>query len=201
VVGPLLSFYNGKEFTATKKKNKKPIQKKTWIEVDFGTKLCRFSLYEADFGWGKPTWFGSLALIFKNLAFFVDAPLGDVIEAYVSLKKECMTKFESDTQIAIDTVDTQIWVNIANTQIAINSIFSLSNTMVLGGRKAFSISSSHVFLWIGFLFSFFVVMKSFPLRKKSNLRVVRPPRKPKPFFFPLFFSLLKVTEPSETDLR
>jgi shikimate O-hydroxycinnamoyltransferase len=62
------------------------------------TSLCRFPLYEADFGWGKPTWFGSPALTFKNLVFFVDTPSGDGIEAYVSLKKEDMAKFESDDE-------------------------------------------------------------------------------------------------------
>ncbi|XP_059445107.1 stemmadenine O-acetyltransferase-like [Corylus avellana] len=62
------------------------------------TSLCRFPLYEADFGWGKPTWFGSPALTFKNLVFFVDTPSGDGIEAYVSLKKEDMAKFQSDEE-------------------------------------------------------------------------------------------------------
>lgn len=62
------------------------------------TSLCRFPLYEADFGWGKPTWFGSPALTFKNLVFFVDTPSGDGIEAYISLKKEDMAKFESDEE-------------------------------------------------------------------------------------------------------
>jgi hypothetical protein len=62
------------------------------------TSLCRFPLYEADFVWGKPTWFGSPALTFKNLVFFVDTPSGDGIEAYVSLKKEDMAKFESDEE-------------------------------------------------------------------------------------------------------
>lgn len=62
------------------------------------TSLCRFPLYEADFGWGKPTWFGSPALTFKNLVFFVDTPSGDGIEAYVSLKKKDMAKFESDEE-------------------------------------------------------------------------------------------------------
>ena len=62
------------------------------------TSLCRFPLYETDFGWGKPIWVGSPALTFKNLVFFIDTPSGDGIEAYVSLKKEEMAKFESDEE-------------------------------------------------------------------------------------------------------
>ena len=62
------------------------------------TSLCRFPLYETDFGWGKPIWVGSPALTFKNLVFFIDTPSGNGIEAYVSLKKEEMAKFESDEE-------------------------------------------------------------------------------------------------------
>lgn len=63
------------------------------------TSLCRFPLYDADFGWGKPTWVGSPALTFKNLVVFVDATMGGGIEAYVSLKVEDMAKFEADKEM------------------------------------------------------------------------------------------------------
>ena len=41
------------------------------------TSLCRFPLYEADFGWAKPIWVGSPSLTFKNLVVFMDTALGD----------------------------------------------------------------------------------------------------------------------------
>ncbi|XP_057432339.1 stemmadenine O-acetyltransferase-like [Lotus japonicus] len=63
------------------------------------TSLCRFPLYEADFGWGKPTWVGSAALTFKNLVVFVDAKNGGGIEAYVSMAVEDMAKFEADEEL------------------------------------------------------------------------------------------------------
>lgn len=63
------------------------------------TSLCRFPLYDADFGWGKPTWVGSPALTFKNLAVFIDTKNGGGIEAYVSLKVEDMTKFQADEEL------------------------------------------------------------------------------------------------------
>ncbi|KAK7349060.1 hypothetical protein VNO77_06110 [Canavalia gladiata] len=63
------------------------------------TSLCRFPLYDADFGLGKPTWVGSPALTFKNLVVFIDTKNGGGIEAYVSLKVEDMTKFEADEEL------------------------------------------------------------------------------------------------------
>ncbi|KAH7515590.1 hypothetical protein FEM48_Zijuj10G0042700 [Ziziphus jujuba var. spinosa] len=62
------------------------------------TSLCRFPVYEADFGWGKPMWVGSPALTFKNLVVFMDTKIGDGIEAYISLKEEHMAKLEGDQE-------------------------------------------------------------------------------------------------------
>ncbi|KAH7835350.1 hypothetical protein Vadar_025357 [Vaccinium darrowii] len=62
------------------------------------TSLCRFPLYEADFGWGKPVWVGSASLTFKNLVVFMDTRTGDGIEAWVNLKREDMAKFEMDEE-------------------------------------------------------------------------------------------------------
>lgn len=63
------------------------------------TSLCRFPLYEIDFGWGKPTWVGSASLTFKNLVCFLDTGYGDGIEAWVNLKEEDMAKFEADNEL------------------------------------------------------------------------------------------------------
>ncbi|CAK9137371.1 unnamed protein product [Ilex paraguariensis] len=63
------------------------------------TSLCRFPLYEADFGWGKPMWVGSASLNFKNLVVFLDTRSGDGIEAWVNLKGEDMAKFEVDKEL------------------------------------------------------------------------------------------------------
>ena len=63
------------------------------------TSLCRFPLYEYDFGWGKPAWIGSPALTFKNLVIFMDTKSGDGIEAYINLEEDDMAKFESDHEL------------------------------------------------------------------------------------------------------
>ncbi|OMO81483.1 Transferase [Corchorus olitorius] len=60
------------------------------------TSLCRFPLYKADFGWGKPVWVGSVSLTFKNLVVFMDSISGDGIEAWISLQEEDMATFERD---------------------------------------------------------------------------------------------------------
>ncbi|PON91445.1 Transferase [Trema orientale] len=63
------------------------------------TSLCRFPIYEADFGWGKPAYVASARLAYKNLVCFFDTKSGDGIEAWVNLLSEDMAKFEADPEI------------------------------------------------------------------------------------------------------
>ena len=62
------------------------------------TSLCRFPLYDADFGWGKPIWISSAPLPYNNLVAFMDTATGNGIEAYISLKEEHMAKLETDDE-------------------------------------------------------------------------------------------------------
>lgn len=62
------------------------------------TSLCRFPVYDADFGWGKPVWLGSALLTFKNLCSFFDTKYGDGIEAWINVKVEDMAKLEADKE-------------------------------------------------------------------------------------------------------
>ncbi|MFQ6663969.1 hypothetical protein Gotur_031249 [Gossypium turneri] len=63
------------------------------------TSLCRFPLYEADFGWGKPIWAASGDREIKNTTVFMDAVNGDGIEAWVTLDEEEMKKFDTDEEL------------------------------------------------------------------------------------------------------
>ncbi|KAK8655516.1 hypothetical protein V6N13_108091 [Hibiscus sabdariffa] len=63
------------------------------------TSLCRFPLYEADFGWGKPVWVSSGNLSTRNLVVFMDTANGDGIEAWIHLKEGDMTEFASDEEL------------------------------------------------------------------------------------------------------
>ncbi|KAL9303997.1 hypothetical protein ACSQ67_021260 [Phaseolus vulgaris] len=75
-------------------------------EVDyFGfSSWCNFGFYEADFGWGKPTWvscvgsIGSVSML-MNLIILVDTRLGDGIEAWVTLKEEDMTYLKANPEL------------------------------------------------------------------------------------------------------
>ncbi|XP_051145129.1 stemmadenine O-acetyltransferase [Andrographis paniculata] len=64
------------------------------------TSLCRFPLYDADFGWGKPVRVASAPWIYRNLVVFMDTPAGDGgVEAWINLTKEDMDKFEADSEL------------------------------------------------------------------------------------------------------
>ncbi|OAY32384.1 stemmadenine O-acetyltransferase [Manihot esculenta] len=63
------------------------------------TSLCRFPLYEADFGWSKPIWVGAPSLTFKDLVVFMDTASGDGIEALIHLKEEDMAKLKEDQEL------------------------------------------------------------------------------------------------------
>ncbi|XP_026451827.1 vinorine synthase-like [Papaver somniferum] len=60
---------------------------------------CRFPIYEANFGWGKPSWASISKLLYKNCVMFIDTPSGDGIEAWVSLKEEDMVEFERHEEL------------------------------------------------------------------------------------------------------
>ncbi|CAI8617011.1 unnamed protein product [Vicia faba] len=60
---------------------------------------CGFPVYDVDFGWGKPTWVTTFGCLMKNLIFMMDARDGEGIEAFVSMEKNDMDKFENDVEI------------------------------------------------------------------------------------------------------
>ncbi|KAK8714893.1 hypothetical protein V6N13_042238 [Hibiscus sabdariffa] len=63
------------------------------------TSLCRFPMYEADFGWGKPIWAASGDREINNTAVFLDTVTGDGIEAWVTINEEEMAKLDSDEEL------------------------------------------------------------------------------------------------------
>ncbi|XP_061990339.1 stemmadenine O-acetyltransferase-like [Rosa rugosa] len=67
------------------------------VTVTFSS-LCRFPLYEADFGWGKPAWVSMASMRINNQIVFMDTKLADGIESYFSFKEEDMAKFELDSE-------------------------------------------------------------------------------------------------------
>ncbi|KAK7389916.1 hypothetical protein VNO78_25213 [Psophocarpus tetragonolobus] len=75
-------------------------------EVDYCgfSSWCNFGFYEADFGWGKPTWVSGVGSIdsvsvFMNLIILVDTRLGDGIEAWVTLDVKDMNHLEANPEL------------------------------------------------------------------------------------------------------
>ncbi|GJX83273.1 acetyl-CoA-benzylalcohol acetyltransferase-like protein [Tanacetum coccineum] len=62
------------------------------------TSWCRFPIYEADFGWGKPYW-ASEAGRSHDMVTLVDDKHGDGVEAWVNLNEKDMHVFEKDEDI------------------------------------------------------------------------------------------------------
>ena len=62
------------------------------------TSWCRFCVYEADFGWGKPTWLSSIAVPMEMVGLH-DTKDGDGIEAWMSLNEKAMLLFQNYPQI------------------------------------------------------------------------------------------------------
>ncbi|KAL8107526.1 epi-neemfruitin B synthase L1AT-like [Apium graveolens] len=67
---------------------------------------CKFPLYEADFGWGKPLWVSGANIPMKNTVVLVDEKSGGGIEAWVTLDESDMQKFITHREI-IDIMDCQ----------------------------------------------------------------------------------------------
>lgn len=71
----------------------------SWMEdgeyMEFSS-LCNFSVYEIDFGWGKPLFFGIYPHCFDNAVMFSDTKDERGIDAWIALHKEDMAKFETD---------------------------------------------------------------------------------------------------------
>ncbi|XP_059668956.1 stemmadenine O-acetyltransferase-like [Cornus florida] len=59
----------------------------------------RFPFYEADFGWGKPTWVCTPIVPYKNVCVLMSTKEGDGIEAWVNLLEKDMAIFERDLDL------------------------------------------------------------------------------------------------------
>ncbi|CAL2253336.1 unnamed protein product [Prunus armeniaca] len=68
------------------------------IETSSCSSWCRFPFYEADFGWGKPSWVNQ-SLEAKNLIVLIDSRDGDGIEASLTFKEEDMAIMESNNEL------------------------------------------------------------------------------------------------------
>ncbi|XP_027337112.1 vinorine synthase-like [Abrus precatorius] len=59
----------------------------------------KFEFYEADFGWGKPTYVRTIGVPIKNVVILMATKDGDGIEAWVTLTTRDMLEFERNPQL------------------------------------------------------------------------------------------------------
>ncbi|KAK7319080.1 hypothetical protein RJT34_03793 [Clitoria ternatea] len=74
------------------------------ISVESGSLICyaswcRYAMYEADFGWGKPVWVTSSGCPVKNSVVLMDTRDGCGIEALVNMEEKDMARFERDREL------------------------------------------------------------------------------------------------------
>ncbi|XP_027362479.1 vinorine synthase-like [Abrus precatorius] len=63
------------------------------------TSWTRFPLYEANFGWGIPTWVSTVGMPVKNNVTLLATKCGEGIEAWVNLDEEDMVEFERNQKL------------------------------------------------------------------------------------------------------
>ncbi|KAI4340662.1 hypothetical protein MLD38_025474 [Melastoma candidum] len=70
-------------------------------EVDFYncTSWCKFPLYDADFGWGKPVWASVVSAEFKDAILMIDGRGGEGMEVWLSLEQNHMAEFEREEDL------------------------------------------------------------------------------------------------------
>ncbi|KAK1434778.1 hypothetical protein QVD17_00529 [Tagetes erecta] len=74
-------------------------EQRKFDECYMSTSLCRYPLYEIDFGWGKPIK-AAIAGTFKHNGFLaVDDRHGDGVKVFVNLGKQDMEIFKSDSEL------------------------------------------------------------------------------------------------------
>ncbi|KAJ0800940.1 putative transferase [Helianthus annuus] len=69
------------------------------VSFYFFTSWCKFSYYQADFGYGKPVWASTGKLPTQNLVIMMDDHDGDGVEAWVHLDQKRMKQLEEDSDI------------------------------------------------------------------------------------------------------
>lgn len=87
---------NGFEFAMSNFKNIGKLMSQKDMKVLRCTSWCRFPIYEADFGWGKPCWVSSASVPTKDTIILLDSRQTCGIEAWIIMKEQDMAEFEQD---------------------------------------------------------------------------------------------------------
>ncbi|XP_008226087.1 PREDICTED: BAHD acyltransferase At5g47980-like [Prunus mume] len=90
--------FSGEDLIQTMEGLKNLIMKDS-IETYGCTSWCRFSFYEADFGWGKPSWMSLCHIESMNTTLLMDTSDGVGIEALLCLEEEHMAIIERNEDL------------------------------------------------------------------------------------------------------
>ncbi|KAH6770212.1 hypothetical protein C2S52_015015 [Perilla frutescens var. hirtella] len=69
------------------------------LEWCYFTSWRGFSMYEVDYGWGKPFWFTTTSMPIKNLVVLVSSKSGDDVEAIVTMKQNELQMLEAQINL------------------------------------------------------------------------------------------------------
>ncbi|KAK6148120.1 hypothetical protein DH2020_019032 [Rehmannia glutinosa] len=83
------------------------------VEICNFSSWCRFPMYEADFGWGKPVWVCTTTLPFKNLVILMSTPCGGGIEAWVNVPRDELNMLQTHYDM-LGSVTSMDFVNASN---------------------------------------------------------------------------------------
>ncbi|KAI4364677.1 hypothetical protein MLD38_020734 [Melastoma candidum] len=97
-MGCVKEIQDTREYLKAEMEAKRVAEEEGMLPIPF-TSLCRFPMYEADMGWGKPAWVSTVGLPHPDMVSFWDGRDGESIEVYVTLWKEDMAKFDKDEEL------------------------------------------------------------------------------------------------------
>ncbi|KAI4311370.1 hypothetical protein MLD38_036273 [Melastoma candidum] len=97
-MGCVKQIQDTSEYLKQEEKITKESRKGNMLPILF-TSLCRFPMYDADIGWGKPAWVSTVGMPHSHMVSFWDGKDGESIEVYVTLGAEDMSKFEKDKEL------------------------------------------------------------------------------------------------------
>lgn len=68
------------------------VEERRDVDIHIISSWCKFPMYDADFGWGKPHWVGHATRKYKAICL-MDAKDGGGIESWISLEHTEMIEF------------------------------------------------------------------------------------------------------------
>lgn len=92
---------NGYEFAKNNFKDVGKLMSQKDMKVLRFSSWCGLPIYEADFGWGKPSWVSSASFPRKDTIFLMDSRWNGGIDAWLNMNEQDMAEFEQDPDLQL----------------------------------------------------------------------------------------------------